>query len=131
MEVLITEIQTDPLVRGYSGMTDQQLMDSLNAEDRPTTRTSMGASEVMNAIDATEWDAKSLAEQTEIWNLLALGELNPQNGTHEVKIFTDVFGGGSATITNLNAARTLNVSRGVEIGFGTVSIKHVQRARLV
>jgi len=30
-----TEIDTDPLVRAYSGMTDQQVADSMNTVDRP------------------------------------------------------------------------------------------------
>jgi len=32
---LRTEIDTDPLVRGYAGMTDQQIAESMNALDRP------------------------------------------------------------------------------------------------
>lgn len=41
--VLSTEVTTDPLSRGYSGMTDQAVADSLNeAADRPD-RNSLGA----------------------------------------------------------------------------------------
>lgn len=36
--LLKTELSTDPLTRGYSGMSDQQAADSLNAKDRPGRR---------------------------------------------------------------------------------------------
>lgn len=32
-----SEIDTDPLVRGYAGMTDRQVADSMNASDRPVS----------------------------------------------------------------------------------------------
>jgi len=35
INLLRTEITTDPLVRGYSGLTDIQVADSLNARNRP------------------------------------------------------------------------------------------------
>ena len=39
LQILSTEISTDPLTRGYSGMTDVQIRDSLNNTiDRPNTR---------------------------------------------------------------------------------------------
>lgn len=34
MDILVNELTTDPLARGYSGMTDQQVADSLNTFDR-------------------------------------------------------------------------------------------------
>ena len=33
-KTLADEVANDPLVRGYSGMTDQQIADSLNTVDR-------------------------------------------------------------------------------------------------
>jgi len=35
IQLIKTEIDDDPLSRGYSGMTDQQVTDSLNTQDRP------------------------------------------------------------------------------------------------
>ena len=41
-----------------------------------------------------------------------------------------VFGGGSATITALQALRVEAVSRAVELGLGTIYPGHVQNARM-
>ena len=40
-DALKTELTEDPLALGYSGMTDQEVADSLNAVNRQRNRTSM------------------------------------------------------------------------------------------
>lgn len=52
MRILEDEIAKDPLGRGYSAMTDLQLLDSLNTADRGRNRTSMTGREVKAAVDA-------------------------------------------------------------------------------
>ena len=128
IDALRTEIDTDPLTRGYAGMSDEQVADSLNnVINRKQNKTAMTASEVFNAIDKTEFDALSNANEAKIWNVLSMGTLNPFG--LEAAIFTDVFSDGSTTITALKAARKTDVSRGVELGLGFVRPGNVLEAR--
>lgn len=49
-QALYTEVKTDPLARGYAGMTAQQVADSLNTADRTRYR-------VLTAADLNAWAA--------------------------------------------------------------------------
>ena len=125
---LASELATDPLTRGYSGMTDVEAAASLNTADRTTNKASMTASEVYNAIDVTEWSALTDTQREEIWNILHLGTINPFG--LESDRFTTIFPSPGDTLTALAAARKNDVSRAVEIGFGVVKVGHVQNARI-
>ena len=124
--VLQAEISGDPLGRGYPGMNSQEIADDINTEYRSRNRTSMSASEVANQMDNTEWGDLTVDEKREIWDVLHMGSaLNPFG--IEATIFTSVFG-ASTTITNLQAARVEDISRGVELGLGHVKVGHVNMA---
>lgn len=124
---LKSEITVDPLLRGYDGFTDLQVVDSLNDTiDRDQNRETMTSSEVFNAIDKTEFNALTDIQRDLIWNILAMGVINPFG--LEQDLFVDTFG-ASTTITNLADARKSVVSRAVELGFGVVKLGHVQEAR--
>ena len=125
---LKTEIDTDPLARGYSGMTDVEVATNLNVVDRTTGKSTMEATSVLNAIDKAEYTALTAANKALVWNVLHIGTINPFG--IEADLFVDVFGGGSTTITTLAALRLNNVSRGVELGIGNVREGNVQEARL-
>lgn len=128
MTVLSNELADDPLARGYSGMTDAQATDSLNDTlDRERNRTSMTGSEVLNAVNNTEYLALSASDKDRVWQLLHLGTLNPFGV--EADLLLDIFGGGSTTITALVVARKEIISRGAELGLGVVKEGQVQRAR--
>jgi len=128
--ILKTEIDADTLERDYSGMTDEDVAISLNTNiDRTTNKTSMSSSEIFNAINKTEFNALVVADKDLIWNLLALGTLDPFG--LEATLFTDTFGGSSVTIATLQDLRKNDVSRGVELGLGQVSAGHVKEARLI
>ncbi len=51
------ELLTDPLTRGYSGMTDQEAADDLNTSYRTRNRTSMSGDEVAQAAVPADYDA--------------------------------------------------------------------------
>ena len=127
LQLLAIELSDDPLARGYAGMTDAQVVTSINTADRSVPRTMMTASEVANAIDPTEFNALLPTDEQKIWNVLSLGELNPYG--IEATIFTSVFGVGSDTITALAAARSTLISRADELSIGSVRIVHVASAR--
>lgn len=129
LNILNTEVDTDPLGRNYAGMTDQQVADDLNDDTlRSRNRTAMTPTEVYQNIDQTEWAALSAGDQQEIWDILHLGDpLDPFG--REASRFSTIFGGGSATITALQAARVESVSRATELGIGFVRAGNVQYVR--
>lgn len=124
---LWTEINNDPLGRGYSGMTNSQIANSLNTQNRPQNRVTMSSTEVINAIRASEFNALTSASQQRIWDTLHLGTLNPFG--IEATIFTGVFGVSSCTINLLQALRVANISRAQEIGLGLVAEGQVVKAK--
>ncbi len=113
-DALKDELLNDPLVRGYSTMSDQEASDDLNIVNRERNRTSMSASEILNAVDAVEYADLTNAEETQFWNLMGIGTLNPFGV--EAALMTGWFGGaGSVTISALQAARKEDVSRAEEL----------------
>jgi hypothetical protein len=127
-DVLKTEVATDPLGRGYAGMTDEQVAVDLNTVYRERNKGILTGTQVLNAINKTEFLALSPTKQERIWNVLHLGEINPFG--IEAAIFVDEFGGGSTTITTLQALRKESVSRATELGLGKVRVGYVTEARL-
>lgn len=127
LDDLKVELLAGHPVTGPYNANDLIAASELNVVNRTQNRNGMSSSEVANAIDVPEFNALAAVDEQKIWNVLHLGELNPFGV--EATIFTDVFGGGSITITALAAARKTAVSRGVEIGVGHVREGHVTRAR--
>ena len=123
---LKTELAAGHPVTGAYDADDAVAADQLNAVNRTRNRTSMSGSEVLNAIDKTEYLALSDAMKQLVWNVLHIGQLNPFGV--EATLLREVFG-SSATITALNALRVQAISRAVELGLGTVPWAHVEVAR--
>jgi len=126
--VLNNELTVDPLSRGYSGMTDAEAATDLNTEYRDRNVTSMSATDIFQNVDETEYAALTDAQRQAFWGMMGMGTLNPWG--QEAAIFTDLFGGISATITALAAARVETVSRAVELGLGIVTEGDVAKARV-
>ncbi len=99
----------------------------LNAVNRTKDRASMTGSEILNALDKTEYLALSDADKARVWQVCHLGTVNPFGA--EADIFIAVFGPESASIMALKEARKDNVSRAVELGLGLVYPGHVENAR--
>lgn len=126
--ILKEELDTDPLGRGYSSMTDEEAAADLNTTYCERDRLSMTASEVLNAADQDEYNALSDAAREAFWRILHMGsELNPFG--MEANIMVAIFGVGSDTIAALQVLRKENISRGVELGLGHIRIGHVIHAR--
>lgn len=123
---LAAELTSDPLTRIYSGMTDQEAADSLNAVNRTTNKSSMTGDEILNQVDAGDWAALTDDQRQTVWDVCHLGSVDPFGVA--ATLLTDVFG-ASTTIIALQAARKNNVSRAVELGLGTVLFGHVKQAR--
>lgn len=117
--ILQAELTSDPLGRGYDGMTDQEKVDSLKTTDRTRPRTVMSAGEVMEHIDSAEFTTLDAAATTRVDRILGLGAeiiIGPGNSHNAVQELIAAFGGGSATIAALAAARDVPISRLDELG---------------
>jgi hypothetical protein len=125
--VLKNELLTDPLARGYSGMTDQQAADDLNTVYRTRNRTSMTGREFKNQWDATEFSVLSESQQSLLYSLASRDDLDPFG--IDATTVQGIFPGGGTTITALAAYRVEDISRGEELGIGTVSAANVDSAR--
>lgn len=124
---LKVEIATDPLSIGYATMTDAEIAATMNAASRTRNRTTMSASEVLNAVVASEFTALTAANKALLWDVLHLGTLNPFGV--EATLITGVFGAGSQTIAALAALRKETISRAAELGLETVSVGYIAKAR--
>ena len=124
---LKTELTDDPLVRNYSGMTDQQAAADLNTAYRSRNRVSMTSSEVFNSIVVSELIALTDGDRATVMSIMGFGSINPFG--KEADVFIQIFGGGSGTITALAAARVEPISRAAELGLRTVKVGQVQVAR--
>ena len=126
--VLNQELINDPLVRGYSGMSDQEAADDLNIENRDRNVLSMSGSEVLQNVDATEYSVLTDGQKQVFWGLLGIAILDPWGV--EADVMQDIFG-ASTTITNLQAARVETVSRSVELGLGLIRESDIEKARAI
>ena len=128
---LKAEIETDPLIRGYSGMSDAEVAADLNTvyRDGPP-RTTLDAAELFEAIVPAEMQALSDALRVRVDRILSLGtgiRVGPgSNGRAEL---VAAFGVDSDTITAMAALLPTLVSRATELGLGTVKAGHVEKAR--
>ncbi len=127
--ILRDEVLTDPLGRVYSGMTDQQVADSLNAIDRTRIRPTIPAIEVIEATDALEYAGLSAGEKQRYGTFISAGEINP-SGANTLAAFSAMFPGGTATRANLIAARDETISRATELGLPTIRAGWVEWVRL-
>lgn len=125
--ILKSEIQADPLTRGYAGMTDQQVADSLNTVDRTRNRSVVSGKEVKDRIDLGEWAARTDAQKQIVLALCNRDDLDPFG--IDATIFQDAMAGATTTLANLTAYRVEDISRGVELGLGVVNDYDVYAAR--
>jgi hypothetical protein len=126
-DILNAELTSDPLARGYSGMNDAEVLADLKTEYRERNVERMTASEVLNAVDKVEYDALTDTEKDTFWRLMHMGDLNPWGV--EADIMVDIFTGGSTTISTLNAARVVSISRAEELGISSVREGDIVRVR--
>jgi hypothetical protein len=141
---LRTELTTDPLGIGYSGMTDQQAADSLNAETRTEllpveagelTEWAMQAGRLARLRDAQTGqtdEVRSLAMGAEMILFRDNGNVDPGNPNHVALINALVSAGvlTAADKTALVDQATHNISRAFEIGLhDAVSLADVRDSR--
>lgn len=128
------ELNNDPLARGYSGMTASQVVDDLNTAYRTQNRGSLSGDEIFQQTDPAEFSnlddgSGNTADVKGQWmSFCSRASIDPF-ATANVQYVTQVFGSGSATVTNLGNVRVEDISRAQELGTGGVQRWHIEHVR--
>ncbi len=125
--ILKSELVSDPLARGYAGMTDEEAATDLNTVYRTQNRASMSGSEIWAATDPSEYNALVAADKPDWLSFCGIESHDPFGNS--AQFVTDMFGGGSTTIITLQDVRVDDVSRAVELEIGFVKPGNVAEAR--
>ena len=88
----------------------------------------MSGDELFAATDDTQFQSLAV-DQRSLWMSFCGRDTIDPFGTANVNFVTEIFGGGSATLSALAAARKDDVSRAVELELGTVKPGHIEEAR--
>ena len=128
MSALRDELLNDPLLRGYSGMTDAEVVASINNPDRVVTRATVSGSEIFNVTDDGEYAALTDTQKSAWDALCAIDTINTSSGVAKARE-AELFGAGTATRSNLVALRQSTVSRAQELGLSRVREGTVAKAR--
>ena len=129
LQILKTELDSDSLGRGYSGMTNRQAADDMNLEYRTANRTTMSGSEAYDQTDPVEYTSLTDVGKNQWLSLCAISSVDPFGPAAQIVV--DLFPPGGDTITNLQTARVTSISRGTEIGYGNVREGNIEQARLL
>ncbi len=124
----MTDLKTELTDARYDGMTDEEAAADLNTPRIARNRTSMGRSEIMQAVVPAAYNALTGDDLVAFWGLLSVDSLDPFGV--EADVIIKLFGPTSATITALAVARVETISRAVELGIRSpVHHFHVKSAR--
>ena len=126
---LKSEIDSDPLARGYSAMSDEAVAADLNTVYRTRNKSSLTGDEMFQATDGSEFTALTEHKEVSWLSFCGRNSVDPF-GSANVAFAQYIFGGGSTTVSNLNSLRTESVSRASELGLGSVRPGDVTQARL-
>lgn len=130
-DILKNELTTDPLARGYAGMTNAQAAASLNTANCTVDRAVIPANEFVGAIVWTEYTAAATTANARLYltMLTSAGTVDVKS-TNVRAAIQAIFGSGTTTRANLVALQTLTVSRATELGLSRpVEVVDVTKAR--
>jgi hypothetical protein len=121
LQSLASELTSDPLARGYAGMTDEQAAADLNTVYRTWNRLTVPSAELVEAIVYSEYITLT-AEQRQFIDLLIIGEVVNINSGNPRTGLLAIFTAGTDTRSNLADLATETISRAAELarlnGFG-------------
>lgn len=126
-QTLNTELTTDPLGRGYAGMTDEQAAADLNTVYRTRDRAILTGAQIWEQTQPSEYNALTDAQKNQWIGFCGISVHDPFGPSAQFVL--DLFGGGSTTVANLQTARVENISRGAELGLGVITEGAVHSAR--
>lgn len=128
LNVLIEEVTTDPLGRGYSSMSDEQVATDLNTVYRTIPKPYMSGDEIFSATDSGEFTGLS-DHKRELWvSFTSKDFLDPYSQTN-IAFLDYIFGTGSTTKATLASLRENPVSRAVELDLGIVRTGDIEFIR--
>ncbi len=125
---LKNELINDPLVRGYSGMSDEQALADLLTAYRTKAVQYVSGSQILNATDDVEFAALTLDQRTLWVSMCSSDRIEVSSGVAK-SIEADLFGPGSTTRDNLVALKTENITRALELGLYPLQLEDITYAR--
>ncbi len=126
---LKTELSVDPLERGYSSMTDKQVVIDLNTEYLTQDRETIETWKIFEATTRGDYNSLSNTEKQLYQTILSMGFINIMGGNTRMSL-TSMFGSGTTTRTNLIALQTQSINRAIDLGIRSpVRLNHVIAAR--
>lgn len=129
LALLKIELDTDPLARGYAGMTDEEAADDLNTVYRQIVGTELNPEDLRNQVVWTEYELLSDRYAQDMQWLASNGRIDVSPGSFGRAAIVGMFGGGSVTVSNLLTVLTEDVSRAFERFGESVTELDVFKAR--
>jgi hypothetical protein len=129
-QLLKTELTSDPLARGYSGMDDQTAAASLTTKNRQQERTVVPSFLILDNLVPAEWAALTAQEKQRLALIISAAQVNLKSANTR-QAFLDAFAGGTTTRANLAALQNEQISRGTELGLGELHAGDVKYARSI
>lgn len=126
--ILKAELTNDPLTRGYAGMTDHQVADSLNVVNRTLPNDTIPAYIFYDNMLLSEYVALSADNKQLLGMLFSMGTMSIKAGQTRNALLA-MFPAGSTTRANLAPLQTRPVSRADELGLGFIYAGYINSAR--
>lgn len=133
LQVLRTEIDTDPKSLGYEGKTSQEITDLLNTVGLSAETVDAGvidAYEVVNALEGTDVAALTTLQLQRLSLVVSAGLVDISAAKIQ-SFLAGLFGAGTDTRTNLIALGQKSASRAEVLGLPIVKKEFVERAQLL
>jgi hypothetical protein len=128
LDALKAELLAGHPVTGAYDANNSTAAAQLNAVNRERNLSSITGDQIFEATDTTQFAALTDTERNQWLAFCGRSELDPF-GSANVAFVTFIFGGGSATLTNLAALRKESVSRADELNLGRIGAGIVGEAR--
>ena len=127
-DIVRAELDADPLGRGYSGMSDQEVYDDLVALTRETWN-HVSALDILEVIIPGHWNGLMAAKRKDVDSVLSMGStITFAPGSRADVLLTTAFTGNADTLTALATLAKRMISRAEELNCG-VSVAIVTAAR--
>ena len=118
LAALKAELQNDPILRGYAGMSDEAAAKTFAVNDRQPNRDTLDAGLLIASIVRSEFAALTAADKQYV-QLVASAPTMPLTVTLKTELGV-IFGVGTTTRTNLLALLKRTGNRAEELGLGGI-----------
>lgn len=128
IDALKAELLAGHPVTGDYDADDAIAAGQLNAVNRTDNVESVTGQAIFEAVVPAHHTALSAENKALFGVIVGMGEILV-NGTNTKAALTAMFSGATATLQALAALQTIDVSRAIELGLGSVKAGHVEEAR--